>query len=341
MNEQSTSGQVQEVKVLANGTANEAATPNEAAIPNEAATPSGIENIGQLTDAGGLGVSPAMPNATPNLSPDRTSDALDECAVAEPARPRAAPRVMVKSPSRLKVAKAALAEPLAVEGVATAAENRAEFAAGIEIAKEPEVPVGVAVELADAMPAVVPGAGLAEPAQAKALDTDALTPDAAHPDKGEVFAEVVLQAHSGQPRQNPQAVPAKPPLPDPRRRLRELLAIPDRDRSDALWDELIELEIQLAPGNRAQSPHQVDTGRQPKQQRFAEPGRRSAASPSAGANRHYRSQGNVHGLQGAGNSVANPNGGPAVAGPGNPGMAKPGKRFFKKSRRGPRPADKV
>ncbi len=37
----------------------------------------------------------------------------------------------------------------------------------------------------------------------------------------------------------------------PRRRLQELLAIPDKQRTDAEWDELIELEISLAPGNRA------------------------------------------------------------------------------------------
>lgn len=32
--------------------------------------------------------------------------------------------------------------------------------------------------------------------------------------------------------------------------MRELLAVPERDRTDAQWDELNELEIQLAPGNR-------------------------------------------------------------------------------------------
>ena len=37
---------------------------------------------------------------------------------------------------------------------------------------------------------------------------------------------------------------------DPRRRIRELLSIPDRDRTDAEWDELNELEIRTAPGNR-------------------------------------------------------------------------------------------
>ena len=37
---------------------------------------------------------------------------------------------------------------------------------------------------------------------------------------------------------------------DPRRRIRELLSIPERDRTDAEWDELNELEIRTAPGNR-------------------------------------------------------------------------------------------
>jgi len=46
------------------------------------------------------------------------------------------------------------------------------------------------------------------------------------------------------------APPSQPPPPDPRRRLRELLAVPERDRTDAQWDEINELEIQLAPGNR-------------------------------------------------------------------------------------------
>jgi len=45
-------------------------------------------------------------------------------------------------------------------------------------------------------------------------------------------------------------VPVPPPF-DPRRRLRELLSIPERDRTDPQWDEINELEIQLAPGNRA------------------------------------------------------------------------------------------
>jgi hypothetical protein len=51
---------------------------------------------------------------------------------------------------------------------------------------------------------------------------------------------------------NPENPPVTPPAPqqDSRRRLRELLSVPERDRSDEQWDEIIELEIQLAPGNR-------------------------------------------------------------------------------------------
>ena len=49
--------------------------------------------------------------------------------------------------------------------------------------------------------------------------------------------------------QNPEDTPPViDPLPAPqgldsRRRLRELLSVPARDRSDEQWDEIIELEI--------------------------------------------------------------------------------------------------
>jgi len=43
----------------------------------------------------------------------------------------------------------------------------------------------------------------------------------------------------------------------PRRRLQELLAIPERQRTDAQWDELNELEITLTPVNREETPEQV------------------------------------------------------------------------------------
>jgi len=36
--------------------------------------------------------------------------------------------------------------------------------------------------------------------------------------------------------------------------MQALLAIPDRDRTDEQWDELNELEILLAPGNREGAP---------------------------------------------------------------------------------------
>lgn len=64
---------------------------------------------------------------------------------------------------------------------------------------------------------------------------------------------------------NPENPPANPPVQQPtdnRRRLRELLSIPERDRTDEQWDEIIELEIQLAPGNRISSGDQgaMNTG---------------------------------------------------------------------------------
>lgn len=66
----------------------------------------------------------------------------------------------------------------------------------------------------------------------------------------------------------------------PRRRLQELLAIPDSQRTDAQWDELNELEIKLAPGNR-------EASRQPE-------GRRNV--PSGGG--HADSGGGAHGKRG-------------------------------------------
>ncbi len=55
------------------------------------------------------------------------------------------------------------------------------------------------------------------------------------------------------------------PPQDPRRRLRELLAIPERDRSDEQWDDLTEIEITLAPGNReSERPSDRQPERQPE-----------------------------------------------------------------------------
>lgn len=72
---------------------------------------------------------------------------------------------------------------------------------------------------------------------------------------------------------------------DPRRRIRELLAIPDRDRTDAEWDELNELEIRTAPGNREVPERSQDKrfnqpspGHQKRQDR--KPERKSSNGPN-------------------------------------------------------------
>ncbi|CAG4883770.1 conserved protein of unknown function [Georgfuchsia toluolica] len=43
-----------------------------------------------------------------------------------------------------------------------------------------------------------------------------------------------------------------------RQRLRELLSVPERERTDPQWDEIIELEIRLAPGNQIDSNRNGD-----------------------------------------------------------------------------------
>lgn len=107
----------------------------------------------------------------------------------------------------------------------------------------------------------------------------------------------------------PEPVRKEPQLPDPRRRLRELLAIPDHQRTDAIWDEIIELEICLAPGNRVQ-------GAPGAQQ---EPGRRQGQGPG----------------QGQGRRPEQPRRQDATPG------SKPSKRFFKKPKRPPGSPPKV
>lgn len=102
--------------------------------------------------------------------------------------------------------------------------------------------------------------------------------------------------------QQPAPVRNEPQAPDPRRRLRELLAIPDHQRTDAIWDEIIELEICLAPGNRVHG------------------------SPGAQQEPGGRRQGSG---QGQGRRPEQARRQEAVPG------AKPPKRFFKKSKRPP------
>jgi hypothetical protein len=55
--------------------------------------------------------------------------------------------------------------------------------------------------------------------------------------------------------QNPNPNPNQAPSPiSPRQRMKELQDIPERQRTDAEWDELNELEIMLASGNREGAP---------------------------------------------------------------------------------------
>ena len=51
--------------------------------------------------------------------------------------------------------------------------------------------------------------------------------------------------------------------PSPRARLQVLLAIPERQRTDAEWDEINELEITLATGNRQGAPQPGYRGNNP------------------------------------------------------------------------------
>jgi len=56
-----------------------------------------------------------------------------------------------------------------------------------------------------------------------------------------------------QPEQPEQPKP-QDQAPSPQRRLQQLRSIPERDRTDAEWDEMNELEIMLASSNRAGAP---------------------------------------------------------------------------------------
>jgi hypothetical protein len=96
---------------------------------------------------------------------------------------------------------------------------------------------------------------------------------------------------------NPENPPPPPPPAQPgvdtRKRLRELLSVPERDRTDEQWDEIIELEIQLAPGNRVspseqggshlpQGGGQKPQGGQPRKNRSRNNNRRQRTGKPAG-----------------------------------------------------------
>jgi len=80
----------------------------------------------------------------------------------------------------------------------------------------------------------------------------------------------------------------------PRARLQELQAIPENQRTEAQWDELNELEIMLAPGNREGA--QPQNARQPQSPSggHAKPGGgggRQGKNPSKKFHRRFRKGG--------------------------------------------------
>jgi len=75
----------------------------------------------------------------------------------------------------------------------------------------------------------------------------------------------------------------------PRRRLQELLAIPDSQRTDEQWDELNELEIKLAPGNRESGGGGGGGGDHPREMQG--PGQGQAPGPGGGQGRNNRNNG--------------------------------------------------
>jgi hypothetical protein len=62
------------------------------------------------------------------------------------------------------------------------------------------------------------------------------------------------------------------PPDSPRARLQALLAIPERQRTDAEWDELNLLEITLASANREGAPQQNPRGNAPSPGGHPRPG---------------------------------------------------------------------
>ena len=93
----------------------------------------------------------------------------------------------------------------------------------------------------------------------------------------------------------------EPQNQSPRSRMQALLAIPDNQRTEEQWDELHELEITLAPGNRI--------GHQEKQNPSSGQGRGGGRANSGGNPRGGSSQGAPRGEnRSGGRSGRNPQG---------------------------------
>lgn len=92
----------------------------------------------------------------------------------------------------------------------------------------------------------------------------------------------------------------EPQNQSPRSRMQALLAIPDNQRSEEQWDELHELEITLAPGNRI--------GHQEKQNSPGGQGKGRGGNPRGG-NQQGQPRGENRGEnRGGGRSGRNPQG---------------------------------
>ena len=79
----------------------------------------------------------------------------------------------------------------------------------------------------------------------------------------------------------------KPPPPAPSRtRLQALLAIPERDRTEEQWDELNELEIMMAAGNR-----KVEAAHDPSHRGNPSAGRPNKPGGGGGGPPDHRKQG--------------------------------------------------
>ena len=73
-----------------------------------------------------------------------------------------------------------------------------------------------------------------------------------------------------------------------RDRLQALQAIPERQRTDAEWDELNELEIMLAHGNRGGAPQQNARGNAPGS--GGQPRQGGQPGPGGGQQHHGKGQ---------------------------------------------------
>ena len=94
------------------------------------------------------------------------------------------------------------------------------------------------------------------------MSTEPDTPENTQPVQEALPAAPTPQVQQAAPQPQPQQAQQPQPM-DPRRRLRELLSVPERDRTDPQWDEINELEIQLAPGNRVSPGHQAGSSDKP------------------------------------------------------------------------------